>query len=127
MRHIRSVFLGALAGVLIAGSTGCYYDVEEELYPLSGGGGACDTAGFGALTYTNGIKPVFDTYCATAGCHVSGGAPGNFTSYSGIQPKVNDGSIEQRSIVDRDMPPAGMPSCDRAKLKAWLDAGAPQN
>lgn len=125
MRMIRPILIGALAALVIAGSTGCYYDVEDELYPLGGAG--CDTTGFSALTYANGIKPIFDAYCATSGCHVPNGAPGHFTTYGGIKPKVDNGSIMQRTIVDKDMPPSGMSNCDRAKLKAWLDAGAPEN
>ncbi len=58
---MRTVLLAMLAFVVIAAGSGCYYDVEEELYPPSVNGG-CDTTGYAALTYQNGIKPIFDTY-----------------------------------------------------------------
>lgn len=114
---IRIVFT-LLVSVFIAG---CYYDNEEELYP----GSACDTVD---ITYTSHVAAIMTTSCAYTGCHIAGGAaPGIFDNYAGVKEKVDDGSFYQRTLVDKDMPPAGpLSDCNLAILQAWIDGGAPE-
>lgn len=108
------------AVVLLA--SGCYYDVEAELYP----GSFCDTT---AVTFSANVRPIIQSNCAVPGCHVSGGSgPGDFTTYSGLAGKVQDGSFADRVFVQRNMPPSGaLGSCDQNILKNWVDAGHPDN
>lgn len=124
MGTIRNSLLILLVLTGLTGLTGCYYDNEEELYPFSAG--ACDTTGFGALTYQADLKPLFDTQCAFGGCHVAGGAPGQFDTYAGIQARLAD--IRARACVIKDMPlsPGQLTPCEREKLRVWIDAGAPE-
>jgi len=101
---------------------GCYYDVEEELYP----GSFCDVAN---VTWSGTIKPIVDLTCATPGCHVAGGTgPGNFTTYAGVKAKVDDGSFRSQVLVSQAMPPTGpLGSCSLQQIDIWLNAGAPEN
>ncbi len=102
-------------------TTGCYYDNEEELYPNAN----CNTTN---LTYTNSISSIVATSCATPGCHIAGGAaPGIFESYAGVMEKVNDGSFYDRTVVDKDMPPAApLSDCNLSMITEWINAGAPE-
>jgi hypothetical protein len=102
----------------------CYYDNEEELYPSDKL--TCDTIG---ISFSQDIFPIFQGNCSTVGCHVAGGsAPGIFENYAGIKSKVDNGSIEVRVLVRKDMPPARpLNECQLLQIRAWLDAGAPNN
>jgi hypothetical protein len=89
----------------------------------------CDSVKFGST-----IKPIIDANCANASaCHVTngtGGAPGDFTTYPDILLKVQSGAFKAR-VIDGNpgfMPAIGrLPEEDIAKIKCWLDAGAPNN
>lgn len=100
----------------------CYNDNEEELYgPVS-----CDVS---AITYTNDVLPIINTSCATAGCHVSGGTgSGDFTNYTELKAKVDNGSFENRVLIQKNMPPSTpLTDCELQILQAWVDNGALNN
>jgi len=101
---------------------GCYYDNEEELYP---GGAPCDLE---SITYLNDIKPIIDTNCAISGCHVPGTSRKDLTTFQGLKDIANDGRLEDRVIVQKDMPPSQpLSKCQMDKIQTWIDAGAPEN
>lgn len=119
---VLSIFSGLLAAIAVPG-TGCYYDNEEELYGLNG----CDTT---AVSYRNDILPILDNNCYN--CHdantfsVSGY---QMDSYALIQNYVSSGALVDRiSSSNSPMPPSGkMDQCNINKIKAWVNAGAPDN
>jgi hypothetical protein len=84
-------------------------------------------------TWNNGIGNIITSKCGTPSCHSpSGTGPGNFSDYNAVLLKVNDGSLRQRVVINRDMPPpasteaAQVTECDRKKIERWIDAGGPQ-
>ncbi len=97
----------------------------------------CDSI---SVTYDNGVKSIIDASCAYSGCHVSGFGSGDFTSYAGLLPYLNDGNFEDRVITQRNDGAIGMPP-DYAPapmpidltpgqldtIQCWLNAGYPQN
>ncbi len=99
---------------------GCYYDVASELYPDEN----CNTPA--VVDYATNVKALIDSRCATSGCHVAGGSgPGDFTVASTAIAGGQDGSIEARSIVQKDMPPSQpLSNCEIALLEAWIAQGA---
>lgn len=101
---------------------GCYYDAEEVLYP----GSFCDTAN---VTYTGTIKPIIDANCATTGCHVSGGTGvGNFTVFSELSSRVQNGTFTAVVLEARSMPPGyDLSDCALDQLTIWVNAGGPEN
>lgn len=102
--------------------TGCYYDIEAELYPVDP---ACETT---ALSYTGNIKQIVDANCAVSGCHVEGTGRANLTTYAGLKQIADNGLIHQKVVVEQSMPPSGpLPDCEMRQIEAWLSAGAPQN
>lgn len=84
-------------------------------------------------SYANDIQPIMNSSCAISGCHVVGFSSGDFTSYSGLKAKVDDGTVKNRTIVQMNMPPANssgpttltMTQIDL--LNCWIEAGAPEN
>lgn len=59
----------------------------------------CDTE----VTY-NDVKPIIVQSCAYVGCHVSNDI-GNFLSYEGMEPFLNNGTLEAEVLQSRTMPP----------------------
>jgi hypothetical protein len=128
--RIKRVFsltgLITVTGLLVvAGSiSGCYYDVEEELYPQ----GNCDTA---VVSYTTVVAPMLQKN-GCLGCHAAPASAGNgivLDSYTSILNLVQDNN---RFVSGADRMPPGSPSgvlseCDMSKLRAWASAGAPNN
>ncbi len=79
-------------------------------------------------SFAANIKPIIDANCTSSGCHNAGSTNGDFTIYNGIKGKANNGSLEKRVLVKKDMPASGALSLDdRKKIKCWIDNGAPNN
>jgi hypothetical protein len=78
--------------------------------------------------FTSDIKPLIAGACLASGCHNSGSVYGDFTNYSGIKAKVDNGSFENRVIQKKDMPlNKRFTNEELKKIKCWLNAGAPEN
>lgn len=101
---------------------GCYYDNEEELY----GGTSCNVV---SVSFSEDIMPLIKTECATTGCHVQGGAGnGVFDNYSNVKAKVDNGSLKDRVIVQRNMPPnEPLSNCQIEYIEEWINQGAVDN
>lgn len=89
----------------------------------------CDTAN---VTYSASIRPIITGKCQ--GCHSSTSPGGgyDFTTYAGVKARVDDGRLW--GAVNympgySAMPKNGirLSTCDLAKIKKWMDAGAPNN
>ena len=113
--------------VLMGILTGCYYDNEEELYPS--GGDTCDISG---VTYSATIVPILQTNCYV--CHEQAANQGNVTleGYSNAAALANSGRLYgavSHSAGFSPLPKGGnkLLDCDIRKIKAWVDAGAPEN
>jgi len=102
-------------------SQGCYYDVEETLYP-----GFCNTD---QVTYSGVIKPLVELRCNAPACHVPGGnGTGDFTAYSGLKAQVDNGAVENQVIVLGAMPPSGtLSDCEQEQFRVWIANGAPND
>ncbi|HEX4957299.1 MAG TPA: hypothetical protein VFV46_03920 [Lacibacter sp.] len=80
------------------------------------------------VTFSGDIAPLISSKCATSGCH-------NASSSNGPGPLINYASIFasrfsiQTSVNNNRMPQGGPPltAAEKAKLKCWIDAGAPNN
>lgn len=113
-----------LATVVALLFSGCYYDVEEELYPSSG---TCDTT---AITYAATIAPIMNQYCVS--CH-SGSAPSgsiDLSSYANVKASADDGSLYGSMSHDpnwSEMPKGGnkVDDCTLLKLQIWINNGTP--
>ena len=117
----NSLILLTILGLLFSG---CYYDVEEELYPNTG---VCDTNN---ITYALSIAPILNQHCNS--CH-SGAAPsGNIdlSNYSNVKLYADDGSLYGSMSHNPNwsqMPQGGnkLDDCSLLKVKTWVDHGTP--
>ena len=102
--------------------TACYFNNEEELY----GPPEVDTA---QVSFSRDIFPIIQMSCAVANCHVEGGfGNGVYEDYEDVYRKVENGSLMERVIVQRSMPPNDELSDEElALIEAWLEDGAPDN
>jgi hypothetical protein len=116
-----------ILSVCLTSLSSCYYDVEDQLYPPVG---SCDSS---AVTYSGTVAPVLQSNGCTS-CH-SGGAPsGNISlaSYSDVRIVAQNGRLYgaiSHTAGFAPMPQGGnkMSDCTINKIKAWIDAGAPNN
>lgn len=122
----NTVSIALMAGLLAVVVSGCYYDNEEDLYENYYENNQCDTT---SVTFADDIMPLVQGNCAISGCHVAGGTGnGIFENYEGVKEKVDNGSLRQRVLVDRNMPPTEpLTECQLDIIDAWLNAGAPDN
>ncbi|HVF81372.1 MAG TPA: hypothetical protein VM884_05540 [Flavisolibacter sp.] len=111
-----------LLGLVLAG---CYYDSEEELYNCQ-----LDAAG---IKYSTTLAPVFNSYGCVS-CHNGSGPSGGVVleNYAGVKAAVTGGRLFgaiNHNAGFSPMPQGGgkMNACDIAKVKSWIDAGAPNN
>lgn len=116
---IRTITAGFL---FILATSSCEFNNEEELYGK-------ETEPPAEVSFSTDIFPIIQMSCATTGCHIQGGfANGIFEDYDGVNAKVKNGSLRQRVLVEKDMPPGGsLSDKELAIIKAWLDNGAPNN
>lgn len=79
-------------------------------------------------SYSTNVKPIIDGNCLSSGCHNSGSSNGDFTVYAGIKAKVDNGSINNRVIQQKNMPFTSSLSTEQLiKIKCWINSGAPNN
>lgn len=119
----HSLLLSGLISILIV--SGCYYDVEEEIYPTL----ACDTT---AVTYSGTIIPILENNCYS--CHSAAANFGNITleGYDKLNAYVDNnqfiGAIRHEagfSPMPKNQPQ--LVECDLQKIEAWIADGAPDN
>ena len=106
---------------------GCSYDTEEDLYPPPS---TCNTTN---VTFSGTVNPLLTSY-GCLGCHVGSAPQGNINlqGHTNVRNVANSGRLYGAiSHAPGFQPmPHGMPKmaqCDINKIKAWIDAGAPNN
>lgn len=120
MKRALTIFL-----FLSVTAAGCYYDNEMQLYNCS-----VDAAN---TKYSTTVTNLLTAY-GCLGCHSATAPSGNVTlsTYAGIKTVADNGhlygSVSHAAGYD-PMPQGGdkMNACDLKRLKAWIDAGAPNN
>jgi hypothetical protein len=126
MKKVHHVKMLLFLGCLFA--AGCYYHIEEELYPNNTG--TCDLI---QITFSSTVNSILiNNGCI--GCHGGTFPSGNISlqGYTQVKRKVDDGTLW--GAINHlpgfsPMPQGGnkMNSCDISRIKAWIDAGSPNN
>lgn len=107
--------------ITISSLQSCYYDKEDQLYPNSN---YVDTNA--VITFAANVKPIFDTKCATSGCHTNGGQSPNLSTYTGISSNI--ARVKVRAIDLKTMPSSGpLGANEIAILTKWINSGYPNN
>jgi mono/diheme cytochrome c family protein len=85
----------------------------------------CDST----VSYATDIAPIMTDYCIS--CHTAGGSgTGDFTTYTELKQKADNGSLKNRVLDLKDMPQPGSPMISddqRKKIGCWIKQGAPDN
>jgi hypothetical protein len=120
MRKILSLLvLVALLG------PGCYYDVEEELYPDTG----CRVQN---MSYQDDILPILQNRCYV--CHSAAANNGGITleGYTSLQRYIDNGQLlgairhaNGFSPMPKNAPQ--LPACQIEQIEAWVAGGALNN
>ena len=83
------------------------------------------------ITYTQNIKAITDTSCATSGCHNATSNSSGLTLETYIQVKdafVNKNALVRMESTTASMPPSGnLPSTSIQMIKNWRDQGYLEN
>ena len=61
------------------------------------------------VTYSDNVKDILDNSCAYSGCHIDNAAPGDYSSYAGLQSSIDNGLLQKRMVELQDMPPIYAP------------------
>lgn len=119
----KIIILIFIASVL----TGCYYDKEDELY---GTNGACNTDN---VTFSITVSGLLNSY-GCLGCHTGPAPEGNVNlqGYANVKAMADNGRLYgaiSHAPGYKPMPQGAnkMNQCDITRIKAWIDAGAPNN
>lgn len=119
-----SFFILIFGGIALSS---CYYDVDEQLYS---GSGPCDTSG---INYFNGVLPILQGN-GCLGCHSGGASSGNISleGFNNVRVVAQNGRL--LGAISHipgfsPMPQGGnkLSACNINKVKAWIDAGTPNN
>lgn len=108
---------------------GCNSDNEEDLKPTGQQPTDCPTA---QVTYGQTVKPILQQKCYS--CHSNGLMEGNVSldDYAQVKKHASSGQLmgvisHAQGFIQMPFNAAKLPACDIAKIKAWVDAGAPNN
>ena len=106
-------------------TSGCYYDVEEEIYPTTD----CTTMN---MSYQNDILPILSDKCYE--CHSAALNFGNITleGHNNLVQYIASGQL--LGAINHDpgyspMPKTGgmLLQCNIEKIESWIVDGAPDN
>lgn len=119
-KFFSSIFIITVMSLSVAS---CYYDKEDLLY----GSTVVDCSTVDSK-FSTAINPLMQSKCAYSGCHDAGTAAAGVVLENHTQVAASAGSINQRCIVDKTMPP-GTPlsSSEISALQCWINAGTPNN
>ena len=81
-------------------------------------------------SYAKDIRPVINQKCAISGCHFPGGLLPDYTEYSSLKERIDNGRFQSFVFDLKIMPPANaapLTEDEKAILKCWIENGAPHN
>ncbi|MFM2267060.1 MAG: hypothetical protein RL757_501 [Bacteroidota bacterium] len=125
----KILVVGCVALCAMNVETGCYYDHEDELYPVNQTCSDTTTA-----KYSTVVAPLMDNSCT--GCHggTSPSAGIKIDTYTSIKAYITSKRAEFLGCMYQTgsyspMPKGGskLPYCDVKKIERWIDAGMPNN
>ena len=81
------------------------------------------------VSFSGYIMPLINNSCATTACHVQGGSGnGLLENYAQVKVMIDNGSFEQRVVVEQNMPSSeNLSSCQIETIRQWIEEGALNN
>lgn len=82
----------------------------------------------GTPTYDGEMKTLIDQNCAISGCHGAGSSRGDYTSFAGLLPDLNNGKFTREVLTDQSMPRGGsLTQVELNSVQCWADNGFAEN
>jgi len=111
------------------GFTGCYKDIIKPDLAVDPDGPPI------AVSFKNELAPIFNSSCAVAGCHVSGGHKPYMATDISYQQIVNGGFVNTAlpkestlyKMINGEMQQYIPSAVNRQKVYDWIRNGAPNN
>jgi hypothetical protein len=108
MKPTNLIFVGLISAVLILS---CKKDKVENIQ--------CDGSN---PTYTGQIRAIINANCTSNNCHP------NYSTYSGLEGALQNGSFEREVLIDQTMPRNGnLSASELSKIKCWVENDFPEN
>jgi hypothetical protein len=124
--RVYRIFLFIILFMAFINLTGCYYDVSQELYPLSGN---CDTSN---VSFSGDINPFLQQKCIS--CHGAGSGLGgvNLEGYAMAKIYADNGKLigtisHANGYVPMPQGEGPVSTCSVNMIKAWINHGTPNN
>lgn len=79
-------------------------------------------------TYEAGMKEIINSNCSNSSCHGSGSVNGDFTTFSGLKPFLDNGKFKSEVLDKQSMPKgsAKLSSSQLGKIACWKDNNYPE-
>jgi hypothetical protein len=127
-RKIASVVFFVVFALIVIGTSSCYHDKADVLYPATT---LCDTST--AATYAASVVPILNSACNR--CHGGSASQGNgikLDTYNSVKNYVNNGLLLQSINHDPSVEPmpknaAKLDNCTITTIQRWVNAGALNN
>jgi hypothetical protein len=125
----KLIIFAAFITTLVIGLSGCY---KDTIIPE----GAIDPDGPPqSVSFSKDLAPLFNTKCATTGCHASGAHKPYLTTTLAYQSVVNGGFVNTivpkdsrlYTMINGEMKEYIPSAADRQKVYDWIRNGAPNN
>ncbi|MBN8694368.1 MAG: cytochrome c [Bacteroidetes bacterium] len=80
-------------------------------------------------TYNGNIKPIISANCTGSGCHGTGSGNGDFTTYAGLKPFLDNGKFKSEVLDKQSMPKgaAKLSDDELSKITCWAENSYPEN
>lgn len=126
-----------ICSALLIGMTfmaSCKKDQDDPADDPTGGGvSLCDTV---SPSFATDVMPIIERSCSDANlgsCHAAGSPRGDYTIFTGIKVDADNGSIENRVLNTKSMPPSfsngptTLAVSELNTIQCWLENGALDN
>jgi len=117
------------AAIIVVGIAASCTKQSEDVLKAQGGGTVCDTTG---MQYSLDVLPILKANCYS--CHANGIVNGGVSldGYANVATQVSNGNLigaitHAPGYVPMPFDGGKLSDCDIAKIKAWINEGAPDN
>jgi len=125
---MKKIFNGAfILSFMLILITACYNDNEYDLYPFPAA--PCDSTN---VSYSKTIAPIMNANCI--GCHSTAVASGSVIvdTWTGLNTVALNGNLWggvswAPGYINMPKSSSQLSPCDLAKIKNWINQGAPNN
>lgn len=77
------------------------------------------------VSFANDVMPVINAHCVS--CHNSASSYSPLEDYNTVKLRFDDGSLKQKVLIDKSMPPGGMSAEEVQKIRCWIEQGGLDN